>query len=80
MSGADLEKVHRETVLQALSKNTGKIGQSTLLEEINILKSTLSVDHRVLDGAVAAKLLKDFNDIIENPFDLWLQSKDMEII
>ena len=38
MSGADLEKVHRETVLQALSKNTGKIGQSTLLEEINILK------------------------------------------
>ena len=32
------------------------------------LKSTLSVDHRVLDGAVAAKLLKDFNDIIENPF------------
>ncbi|MFD1591656.1 hypothetical protein, partial [Alteromonas oceani] len=31
MSGADLEKVHRETVLQTLSKNTGKIGQSTLL-------------------------------------------------
>ena len=25
-------------LLQALSKNTGKIGQSTLLEEINILK------------------------------------------
>ena len=47
---------------------------------VNILKSTLSVDHRVLDGAVAAKLLKDFHDIIENPFDLWLQSKDMEVI
>ena len=47
---------------------------------VNILKSTLSADHRVLDGAVAAKLLKDFNDIIENPFDLWLQSKDMELI
>ena len=46
----------------------------------NILKSTLSADHRVLDGAVAAKLLKDFHDIIENPFDLWLQSKDMELI
>ena len=44
------------------------------------LKSTLSVDHRALDGAIAAKLLKDFSDIIENPFDLWLQSKDMEII
>jgi len=38
MSGADLEKVHRETVLQALSKNTDKICQSTLVEEINILK------------------------------------------
>ena len=47
---------------------------------MNILKSTLSVDHRVLDGAVAAKLLKDFNDIIENPFELWLHSEDMEII
>ena len=47
---------------------------------VNILKSTLSVDHRVLDGAVAAKLLKDFNDIIENPFELWLHSEDMEII
>ena len=47
---------------------------------VNILKSTLSADHRVLDGAVAAKLLKDFHDIIENPFDLWLQSKDMELI
>jgi pyruvate dehydrogenase E2 component (dihydrolipoamide acetyltransferase) len=46
----------------------------------NILKSTLSADHRVLDGAIAAKLLKDFHDIIENPFDLWLQSKDMELI
>ena len=50
------------------------------IELVNILKSTLSADHRVLDGAVAAKLLKDFHDIIENPFDLWLQSKDMEII
>ena len=47
---------------------------------VNILKSTLSADHRVLDGVVAAKLLKDFHDIIENPFDLWLQSKDMELI
>ena len=45
-----------------------------------VLKSTLSADHRVLDGAVAAKLLKDFNDIIEDPFDLWLMSNDMKII
>jgi len=54
-----------------------------LNEEIkiaNILKSTLSADHRVLDGAVAGKLLKDFHDIIEDPFNLWLLSNDMEII
>ena len=47
---------------------------------VNILKSTLSADHRVLDGAVAGKLLKDFNDIIEDPFSLWLSSNDMEVI
>mgnify|MGYP003951597195 CR=1 FL=1 len=46
----------------------------------NILKSTLSADHRVLDGAVAGKLLKDFNDILENPFHIWLNSDDMEVI
>ena len=44
------------------------------------LKSTLSADHRVLDGAVAGKLLKDYNDIIENPFEIWMNSDDMEII
>jgi pyruvate dehydrogenase E2 component (dihydrolipoamide acetyltransferase) len=47
---------------------------------VNILKSTLSADHRVLDGAIAGKLLKDFHDIIENPFNLWLMSDDMEIL
>jgi pyruvate dehydrogenase E2 component (dihydrolipoamide acetyltransferase) len=46
----------------------------------NTLKSTLSADHRVLDGAVAGKLLKDFNDIIEDPFEIWLKSSDMEIL
>ena len=46
----------------------------------NTLKSTLSADHRVLDGAVAAKLLKDFNNIIEEPFEIWVQSVDMEVI
>jgi len=46
----------------------------------NVLKSTLSVDHRALDGAVAAKLLHDFNNIIENPFEIWLNSNDLEII
>ena len=61
--------------IQKLPKVEGKE-----IKIVNILKSTLSADHRVLDGSVAAKLLKDFHDIIENPFDLWLQSMDMEII
>ena len=47
---------------------------------VNILKSTLSADHRILDGAVAGKLLKDFHDIVEDPFSLWLMSNDMEVI
>ena len=47
---------------------------------VNILKSTLSADHRVLDGAVAGKLLKDFHDIIEDPYRIWLEANDMEII
>ena len=46
----------------------------------NTIKSTLSADHRVLDGAVAGKLLKDFNDIIEDPFEIWMKSNDMEVI
>ena len=50
------------------------------IKPISILKSTLSVDHRVIDGAVAANFLKDFNDIIENPFNLWLESSDLEIL
>ena len=44
------------------------------------MKSTISADHRALDGAVAAKLLKDFNDILEDPFQIWLNSNDMEVI
>ena len=63
----------------------GSIQKSPKIEDdeikiVNILKSTLSADHRVLDGAVAAQLLKDFNSIIENPFQIWLRSDDMEII
>ncbi len=44
------------------------------------MKSTISADHRSLDGAVAAKLLKDFSDILEDPFHIWLNSLDMEVI
>ena len=51
-----------------------------IIEIGHTLKSTLSADHRALDGAVAAKLLKDFNDILEDPFQIWLNSLDMEVI
>ena len=44
------------------------------------MKSTISADHRALDGAVAAKFLKDLNDILEDPFQIWLNSNDMEVI
>ncbi len=44
------------------------------------MKSTISADHRALDGAVAAKLLKDFSDILEDPFQIWLNTTDMEVI
>ena len=63
----------------------GKIIQKPIVVNNDIkigktLKSTLSADHRVLDGAVAGKLLKDFNDIIEDPFEIWMKSNDMEVI
>jgi len=70
---------------QASILAVGKIVKKPLVEnnEIrvgNTLKSTLSADHRVLDGAVAGKLLKDFNDILEDPFEIWMKSSDMEVI
>jgi len=63
----------------------GTIKEVPIVEKNNIiightLKSTLSADHRVLDGVIAGKLLKDFNDIIENPFQIWMNSNDLEII
>ena len=51
-----------------------------IIEIGHTMKSTISADHRALDGAVAAKLLKDFSDILEDPFQIWLNSLDMEVI
>ena len=70
---------------QSLILAIGSIIKKPIVHENKILtghtlKSTLSADHRVVDGAVAAKLLKDFNDMIENPFEIWLKSNDMEVI
>ncbi|PPR49177.1 MAG: Dihydrolipoyllysine-residue acetyltransferase component of pyruvate dehydrogenase complex [Alphaproteobacteria bacterium MarineAlpha5_Bin5] len=63
----------------------GSIVQKPIIYENKVvaghtLTSTLSADHRVLDGAIAGKFLKDFNNIIENPFEIWIESDDMEII
>lgn len=40
------------------------------IEIANIMTCQLSGDHRVIDGAVGAKLLKEFKDIIENPIKM----------
>ena len=53
---------------------------SGIIQIGHTMKSTISADHRSLDGAVAAKLLKDFSDILEDPFQIWLNSLDMEVI
>jgi len=36
----------------------------------NIMTCKLSGDHRVIDGAVGAKLLQEFKSIIENPIKM----------
>ena len=56
------------------------IVNSGIIQIGHTMKSTISADHRSLDGAVAAKLLKDFSDILEDPFQIWLNSLDMEVI
>ena len=38
----------------------------------NIVSITLSCDHRVVDGTLAAKWVKEFADNIENPIQLLL--------
>ena len=70
---------------QSLILAVGSIEEKPIVEKGIVvvghtLKSTLSADHRALDGTVAGKLLKDFNDIIENPFEIWMDSNDLEII
>ena len=40
------------------------------------------IQYKTLDEKAKGigKLLKDFNDIIENPFEIWMDSNDLEII
>ena len=79
-AGASKPIIHDLVTAAHVHGKSGLDIEGKEIKIVSILKSTLSADHRVLDGSVAAKLLKDFHDIIENPFDLWLQSKDMEVI
>ncbi|KAH8255755.1 hypothetical protein KR038_010014 [Drosophila bunnanda] len=41
-------------------------------KEVNVLTVTLSADHRVVDGAVAARWLQHFRDYIEDPANMIL--------
>jgi pyruvate dehydrogenase E2 component (dihydrolipoamide acetyltransferase) len=34
---------------------------------VNVMQATLSCDHRVVDGAVGARWVQEFRDLIENP-------------
>lgn len=51
----------------------GKIMKQQVVEDddtvhiVSLMKLTLSCDHRVIDGAVGARFLKDLADMIENP-------------
>jgi len=55
----------------------GKITKTPVVEEEEIkikpiMKITLSSDHRVIDGALAAKFLKRIKEILEDPLQLML--------
>ncbi|KAM7350910.1 dihydrolipoamide S-acetyltransferase muc [Cochliomyia hominivorax] len=41
-------------------------------KEVNVMKVTLSADHRTVDGAVAAKWLQHFQEFIEDPASMIL--------
>lgn len=42
------------------------------VEIAQVMKVTMSVDHRVVDGALGAKFLQDFKKLMENPVNLLL--------
>ncbi|MCF8463156.1 MAG: pyruvate dehydrogenase complex dihydrolipoamide acetyltransferase [Rickettsiaceae bacterium] len=48
------------------------VDDSDNIKIANILSVTLSCDHRVVDGTLGAKWLKEFTDILENPLRLLL--------
>ncbi len=56
---------------------TGRIAERPVVEEGRVVARptiylTLSVDHRVLDGATAARFLQDLQVLIEDPYDFFV--------
>ncbi|GJN89708.1 hypothetical protein Rhopal_002695-T1 [Rhodotorula paludigena] len=41
-------------------------------KEVNVMKATLSCDHRVVDGAVGVRRLKAFKSYLESPLSFLL--------
>lgn len=41
-------------------------------KKVNVMQATLSSDHRVIDGATAARWMKAFKDTLENPLSFML--------
>ncbi|CAB4055587.1 DLAT [Lepeophtheirus salmonis] len=54
------------TTQKAMAKSDGTLGST------NVMKVTLSCDHRVVDGAVGAQWLQHFKKFIENPTSMLL--------
>jgi pyruvate dehydrogenase E2 component (dihydrolipoamide acetyltransferase) len=57
---------------------TGRIAERPVVEEGQVVARptihlTLSVDHRVLDGATAARFLQDLQTCIEDPYQVFLR-------
>ncbi|MEQ9693221.1 pyruvate dehydrogenase complex dihydrolipoamide acetyltransferase [Shimia sp. SDUM112013] len=46
------------------------VGKDGALEVATVMSVTLSVDHRVIDGALGAELLKHIVDLLENPMTM----------
>ncbi|MDO6522232.1 pyruvate dehydrogenase complex dihydrolipoamide acetyltransferase [Shimia thalassica] len=46
------------------------VGKDGTLEAATVMSVTLSVDHRVIDGALGAELLKHIVDYLENPMSM----------
>ena len=49
-----------------------KSSQGNNVKEIQVMKVTMSSDHRVVDGAVAAKFLSAFRALMEDPLRMML--------